>query len=108
MQNSPKLCYDCAYFHTVNPPTCDAFPERIPNEIWNGVFKHDKPYPGDHDIQFRPKFPKEFLSVDGVANLFGLNPKTIYRALWDRRLPAYKIGKAWRIAKRDLERFKKK
>jgi len=108
MQNSPALCYDCAYFDTVNPRICDAFPEGIPSEIWNGVFKHDKPYPGDRDIQFKPKFPKEFLSVNGVAKLFSLNPKTIYRALWDGRLPAYKIGKAWRIAKKDLDRFKKR
>lgn len=108
IQNSPKLCYDCAYYHTIKPRTCEAFPEGIPNEIWTGVFKHDKPYPGDHDIQFKLKFPTEFLSVDGVADLFGLNPKTIYRALWDGRLPAYKIGKAWRIARKDLERFKKK
>ncbi len=107
MQNSSKLCYDCAHFHTVNPRTCDAFPEGIPNEIWTGVFKHDKSYPGDHDIQFKPKFPNEFLSVTRVANLFSVNAKTIYRALWDGRLPAYKIGKAWRIAKRDLERFRK-
>ena len=108
MQGSPILCYDCAYFHTVKPRTCDAIPERIPNEILNGVFKHDKPYPGDHGIHFKPKFPKEFLSVNSVANLFDLNPKTIYRALWDGRLPAYKIGKAWRISRKDLERFKKK
>ncbi len=108
MQSSPILCHDCVYFHNVDLRTCDAFPEGIPNEIWNGVFKHDKPYPGDRGIQFKPKLPKEFLSVNSVATLFGLNPKTIYRALWDGRLPAYKIGKAWRIAKRDLERFKKK
>ncbi len=108
MQNSPILCYDCVYYHAVNARTCDAFPEKIPSEIWNGVFKHDKPYPGDHDIQFKPKFPKEFLSVNSVAKLFSLNPKTIYRALWDGRLPAYKIGKAWRIARKDLDRFKKK
>jgi len=108
MQNSPILCDDCTYSHSVNPRTCDAFPEGIPNEVWTGVFRHDQPYPGDHGIRFKPKFPKEFLSVNSVANLFSLNPRTIYRALWDGRLPAYKFGKAWRIAKRDLERFKKK
>ena len=108
MQNSPTLCYDCAYFDIVNPRICDAFPEGIPMEIWNGVFKHHKAYPGDGGLQFKPKFPKEFLSVNSVANLFALNPKTIYRALWDGRLSAYKIGKAWRISRKELERFKKK
>ncbi len=108
IQSPAPLCYNCTYFRTISPPTCDGFPEGIPNEIWNGVFKHDKPYPGDHGFRFKRKSPNEFLSVNSVANLFGLNPKTIYRALWDGRLPAYKIGKAWRIARKDLERFKKK
>jgi len=73
-----------------------------------GKVKHDKPYLGDHGIKFKPKLPNEFLSVNKVANAFSVNPKTIYRALWGGRLPAYKIGKAWRIAKKDLEQFKKK
>jgi excisionase family DNA binding protein len=108
MQSPTPLCYDCNYLHAVNSRTCDAFPEGIPDEIWLGTIRHDKPYLGDHDIQFKPKFTNEFLSVTKVANLFSVNPKTIYRALWSERLPAYKIGKTWRIARKDLERFKKK
>jgi excisionase family DNA binding protein len=107
MESSAPLCYDCNYFHDVNSRRCDAFPEGVPDEIWFGTIRHNKPYPGDHDIQFKPKFPNEFLSVTKVANLFSVNPKTIYRALWSDRLPAYKIGKTWRIARKDLERFKK-
>ncbi len=107
MQRPTPLCYDCNYFHALNSRTCDAFPEGIPDEIWFGTIRHDKPYLGDHGIQFKPKIPNEFLSVTKVANLFSVNPKTIYRALWSERLPAYKIGKTWRIARKDLERFKK-
>lgn len=108
MQSPTPPCYDCNYFDAVNSRTCDAFPEGIPDEIWIGTIKHDKEYAGDHGIQFRPKFPNEFLSVTKVANVFSVNPKTIYRALWSGGLPAYKIGKTWRIARKDLEGFKKK
>jgi excisionase family DNA binding protein len=108
MQSPTPLCYDCNYFHVVSSRTCDAFPQGIPDELWIGEIKHDKPYLGDHGIQFKPKFPNEFLSVTKAANLFSVNPKTIYRALWSEKLPAYKIGRTWRIARKDLEGFKKK
>jgi excisionase family DNA binding protein len=108
MESPTPLCYGCNHFHGINSRTCDAFPEGIPNEIWIGTIKHDKPYPADHGIQFKPKLPAEFMSVTKVANLLSVNPKTIYRAIWSERLPAYKIGRALRIARKDLERFKKK
>jgi excisionase family DNA binding protein len=107
MQSPTPHCYDCDYFHALNSRTCDAFPEGIPDEIWFGTIRHDHPYLGDHHIQFKARFPNEFFSVTEVASLFSVNSKTIYRALWSQRLPAYKIGKTWRIARKDLERLKK-
>jgi excisionase family DNA binding protein len=107
-QTSTPVCYDCKYFQDVKSRTCDVFPKGIPDAIWLGTIRHDKLYPGDQGIHFEPKLPNEFLSVTKVAGLFAVNPKTIYRALWSDRLPAYKIGKTWRIAKKDLEHFKKK
>lgn len=31
---------------------CDAFPDKIPLEILQGRVSHNKPYPGDHGIQY--------------------------------------------------------
>lgn len=35
--------------------TCAAFLDGIPEPILAAEVVHDKPYPGDHDIQFAPK-----------------------------------------------------
>lgn len=34
---------------------CKAFPDGIPFEVWNTPYIHEKPYPGDHGIQFEKK-----------------------------------------------------
>lgn len=54
------LCIKCMRFHEDNGDhfTCDAFPEGIPDEIVLGGFNHNRPFPGDHGMQFvaRVKF----------------------------------------------------
>jgi excisionase family DNA binding protein len=47
------------------------------------------------------------LSVSELAKVLNLNPKTVYRAVWSKMLPAYRFGRTWRISKRDLESFRK-
>lgn len=54
------LCIKCVHFHEDNGDrfTCDAFPDRIPDEIVLGGFKHNLPFPGDNGLRFvaRVKF----------------------------------------------------
>ena len=44
--------------------------------------------------------------VNQLADYFGVNPKTIYRRLWAKQIPAYKVGKCWRIAKKEINWFR--
>jgi excisionase family DNA binding protein len=50
---------------------------------------------------------KDFFTVNELAHLFGVNPKTIYRRLWAKGIPVYKVGRTWRIAKKDIIWLKK-
>ncbi len=43
-----------------------------------------------------------FFTVNELVNHFRVNPKTIYRRLWAKAIPACKVGAQWRIAKKDL------
>jgi excisionase family DNA binding protein len=45
----------------------------------------------------------DFYTVNELAKEFRVNPKTIYRRLWAKGIPAYKVGRSWRIAKKDLK-----
>ena len=45
--NKPGPCY-------VSTPQCDAFPDKIPDAIYDLGHDHRKPYPGDNGIRFEP------------------------------------------------------
>ncbi len=63
MRRRPSICDACARLQKrSNPgavstldlviPFCEAFPERVPREIYTGQFDHRAPYPGDNGIRF--------------------------------------------------------
>lgn len=45
---------------------------------------------------------KDFFNVKELAKHFRVNPKTIYRRLWAKGIPAFKIGRSWRIMEKDI------
>lgn len=57
-ENAIELCNDCKHrsknWDTESIPTCDAFPDGIPEEVLLCDIDHRKPVEGDHGIQFEP------------------------------------------------------
>lgn len=55
-----RLCSICTHRHPdTHPPTCDAFPQRIPTDIRVMRADHREPYEGDHGIRFEMREGKE-------------------------------------------------
>ena len=63
MRRKPSICDACVRLQKrSNPeaqttidrwiPYCDAFPQRIPGEIYTGGFDHRNPFEGDQGIRF--------------------------------------------------------
>jgi excisionase family DNA binding protein len=50
---------------------------------------------------------KDYFTVIELADHFQVNPKTVYRRLWAKQIPAYKVEMTWRIAKKDIEWFRR-
>jgi len=48
---------------------------------------------------------KEFLSIDEVADYFGVDYKTIYRLVKQAEIPAGKVGGVYRIRREDVEAY---
>jgi excisionase family DNA binding protein len=48
---------------------------------------------------------KEFYTAQELADKFQFNVMTIYRYIKAKKLKAYKIGKEFRIDKKEFERF---
>ncbi len=45
------------------------------------------------------------MTVPEAAVFLGVNPETIRRNIWQKRLPAIRRGRQWFIEREDLERF---
>ncbi len=54
------------------------------------------------------RIEKEFMSLEDVAELMGVNYQLIYKLVRSGELPAARLGKVYRIQRRDLESFLEK
>lgn len=62
------ICLGCTRFRADKPGlTCDAFPQGIPQAIYESSADHRKPYPGDRNLQFVAKTPAD---AEYAAELF--------------------------------------
>lgn len=52
-QVSPPMCVFCRRYQ--NGRICDAFPDGIPEEIFDFYYNHVNPYTGDGGIRFEPR-----------------------------------------------------
>lgn len=46
------------------PPTCEAFPGGIPDDIIRGGFDHRQEYPNDGGVRFTPNGPVDVAFLD--------------------------------------------
>jgi excisionase family DNA binding protein len=45
----------------------------------------------------------EILTLRELAAYLKVNPRTVYRLLVERRVPAFRVGHAWRFRKCDID-----
>lgn len=45
----------------------------------------------------------ELMTVSQVAEYLRIHPEVIRRWLREKKLPGYKVGKEWRVAKEDID-----
>jgi hypothetical protein len=56
-KSSIPRCWFCKHLNTeaidkMKGARCTAFPDRIPDDIWDDNYDHRQPYLGDREIQF--------------------------------------------------------
>lgn len=66
---------------------CDAFPGRIPDEIWGMEYDHRQPYPGDHGIQWQSQGERPYPAEDLVPPAGALDMPAPPPALLPALLP---------------------
>ena len=47
----------------------------------------------------------ELLTVEETCRYLKITPRTLYRYLRSRQIPAFKLGKEWRFVRSDLEQW---
>ena len=47
----------------------------------------------------------ELMTLAETCRYLKITPRTLYRYLQNRRIPAFKLGKEWRFVRSDLEQW---
>lgn len=57
----PSLCASCRYLDLLrlSRRRCSAFPDGIPEPIWDGTVEHRQAHPGDHGVQYTARRPED-------------------------------------------------
>lgn len=82
----PPICEFCDRLNPVDPlegPTCKAFPNGIPVEIYEYGFDHRMKFPGDEGIRF---LPRKGVDPDAMQVSFEDTHKDKTPALQDNRV----------------------
>lgn len=49
--------------------------------------------------------PSELLTAAETCRYLRITPRTLYRYIQDRHMPAFKLGKEWRFVRSDLDQW---
>lgn len=58
-----------------------------------------------HRLSMATVLKNELLTVAEACRYLKVSPRTLFRYIQDRHLPGFKLGKDWRFARTDLERW---
>ena len=47
----------------------------------------------------------EVLTLSELAIFLKVTNQTIYNMIWDKRIPAFKAGRSWRIKREDVAKY---
>ena len=75
-------CLKCKYYIAFS--TCEAYPDKIPQEIFNGMVDHTESYSGDNGIIFEP------LEYPRIRKMVKINLTNLAKVLRKERVPVHR------------------
>ena len=69
-------CLECKHYIAFS--TCEAYPDKIPQDIFDGTVEHTEPYPGDNGIMFEARENVEITKGEKKVHVKGHSTKKVY------------------------------